>query len=156
MTEPSLVPAEEDEYGRSGQCRAQHGPVDPGALLARLAAAVPQQHQPGDGQQHAHVVDPARIWVPGLRNQPGDRRDADRGNRYVDQEDRSPPEMGEQQAAHDRAEGTPDAHRHGPYPDGTGTLLRLAHVTDDRDRLAHHPAGPQPPGRPADYALSRT
>ena len=43
-----------------------------------------------------------------------------RGNRHVDQEHRSPPEMGEQQAADDRAERKP--HPAGPGPEADRPL----------------------------------
>jgi len=103
----------------------------------RSRNAVDQQHQARDGQQHAHVVDPAGPAVTGLRHQDRGQDRADGGHRHVDQEDRTPPEVVEQQAAEHRAGGDTEADRHGPQADGAGALGRFEDVGDDRQRLRH-------------------
>ena len=153
VAEPGLVPGEEGQHEQARRGGAEHVPVDPGALLAALDDAVHHQHQAGDGQQHAEVVDPARARVPRLGHEQQDRDHADRGERDVDQEDRAPPEVGEQQAADDRADGHADAHGGGPDADGPGPLPRVEHVGDDRQRLRHDRRGAQAHRRPGEDEL---
>src|SRR5205807_1283708 len=63
--------------------------------------------------------------------------DTGRGHRHVDQEDRAPPEVVEQQAAEHRAGGDADADRRGPQADRAGAFGRLEDVGDDGERLRH-------------------
>ena len=126
------------EHGQAAEQRAEHARAQPGRAVAALHDPVDQQHQAEDGAEHADVVDPARGGVAGLRHQEERGDQADGGDRDVDQEDRAPPEVGEQQAAEDRADRDADADGGGPDADGPGPLLRLEDVGDDRQRLRHH------------------
>src|SRR5205807_10163653 len=63
------------------------------------------------------------IGVAGLGDEAEPRRRADDGHRDVDQEDRAPPEVGEQQAAEHRADGHADADSGGPDSDGARPLM---------------------------------
>jgi len=111
--------------------------LDPGTDVAALDDAVHQEHQARDGQQHAHVVDPAGLVITRFRHQDrrGDR--ADDRHRHVDEEDRTPPEVVEQGTAEDRPGGDADADRHGPQADGPGPFGGLEDVGDDGERLRH-------------------
>ena len=103
-------------------------------MLTAVDDAVHQQAEAGDGQQHPGDVHPAGSRVAGVgyhgqhRDQPG------RHHRYVDQEDRAPPEVFEQQPADHRSDGDAEPDGARPGTDRAGALPRVEDVGDDRER----------------------
>ena len=69
---------------------------------------------------------------------------ADRHQRDVDEEHRAPPEVVEEQAAHDRPEREPGRAEHRPHPDRAGPLLGWVQPGDDRSAGLTTPAAPTP------------
>ena len=69
----------------------------------------------------------------------GDQRDHD--DEHVDEEDRAPPEVLEQQAADDAADRDADPGETGPDRDRPRPLVRREHVRQDRQRRRHHERG---------------
>ena len=124
VPDPGLVPDEEGEYRQAAERRAEHVRVHPGALVAALDDAVHEEHQAGDGGEHADEVDPPGAGVLRLGHQQRGRHHARGAERHVDQEHRAPPEVDEQQAADDGADGDADADGDGPDPDGAGRAPR--------------------------------
>jgi hypothetical protein len=70
------------------------------------------------------------VRVLGFRHQRCGANEADEDDRDVDEEDRSPPKPGEQEAAGDRADGDPEPDGPGPGADGAGTLAGVAEDID--------------------------
>ena len=66
----------------------------------------------------------------------------------VDEEDRSPPEVLEEEAAGHRADGGPGAGQAGPQGDGLGPLLGREDVGQDRQRRRHDQGGADAHDRP--------
>ena len=87
--------------------------------------------------------------VPRVWHQPGGGEQAGRGDGHVDQEDRAPPEVGQQQAADDRAEGHADADGTAPQGDRPLAFGPVAeHVADDGQRRGDHQRGADAHARP--------
>ena len=108
------------------------------AALGRLDDAVDERHQRADRQQRARQ----RRSGPGCGSRlsgtsriaggEGDERDG-----HVDEEDRGPVEVLEQQAAEERAEADADRGHAGPDADRLAALLAREDVGDDRQRRRH-------------------
>ncbi len=83
------------------------------------------------------------MLLVGLRSpdQPEHQAERQQHDRHVDQEDRAPPEVGEEHAAGDRADGDGDADSAGPDADGLGLLLALEDVHEDGEGGRHHEGG---------------
>ena len=155
MIRPGFVPDEQRQCREARGNRPEHVRPQPGPGIAALDDPVDHQHQPGDRQQYAGVVHPARIRASGLRHQDDDRDDADCGERNVDEEDRAPPEVIQEQAADDRPDG--DGHADGRRPDSDGArpLRRLEDVRDDRQGLRHDRGAAETHRRPGPDELVR-
>ncbi len=139
---------------------ASSGPQHPGRRPAHaLAAADDAEHQrtqPGDGQQHAGDVQPARRRVAGLRHQGHAAQGAHRGHREAQQEHRAPPVVLEHQAAGQRSAGDADAGRPGPDADRPAALAGREHVGDDGEgRRLHRRAAHAHQRTPGDELLGR-
>ncbi len=123
MRTPPLPPYERDQ-----QARADHQRQHRERVGHRLAAAQPlhaQDHaeQPGRRHQRADDVPGPGAVALGLGQQQPPHREADQHQRDVDEEDRAPPEVLQQEPAEqrpdrraDRGHGAPDADGQRPLP----------------------------------------
>ena len=98
-----------------------------------------QQPEPEDGQPGTHRVGAARGGVLRVGHQPDRRRPARPGHDgHVDQEHRSPPEVGQQEPAQDRAERHPEPGRSRPDADGPDPVpFGGEDIGEDRERARH-------------------
>ncbi len=148
IRDPRLVPPETSQDGNAAGDRPQHVTADPRSGVAALDDAVHDKHEASDRQQHPEIVDLSWIQALGLRDQQQDRSYPGGRERHIDQEDRSPPEMVEQQAARDRADRNRHADCCRPDADGTSPFPRVEDVGDDRQRLRHDRGAAQAHGGP--------
>ena len=105
-------------------------------------------------QEHAEAERPRAARRPrrggarpacATRGSPGARRTTPSGDdRHVDQEDRAPPEVVEQDPAHHGSDGEAGGAEDRQRGDGRRPLLRRVEHGDDRERGATTPAAPTP------------
>ena len=139
---PRGVDTERRQEDRSERDRHDDGRVRETGRARHLGQSVEDQGQPGGDGEQSHDVEP--VALPGGNDRrhrapcQDDRRQAD-GD--VDVEDPAPAEVGDDEAAHHRAEGgdhhggkAGDGH-HPPQPSGPGRL----HQDGDEER--HHDPG---------------
>jgi hypothetical protein len=113
----------------------------PKPWLATVDDAIGQGHQAGDRQQHTDQVDLSGTRVTRLRHQDGDRKQTEQHDGHVDQEDRPPPEVFEQEPAEQRADGNGQTDRAGPDADRLAALPRVEDVGNDGKRHGHDGRG---------------
>ena len=149
------LPADErrEDHQRAGE------PGDRGgrrpAVPRGLDDGPDQQADARDRQQRAERVEPARLRVARLGQQPhpGGQRDDHDG--HVDVEDRAPGEVPQQQAAGHRPDRDGQAGHARPDADGGGALARVGeHVREQRERGGVDQRGRDAHGRAAGDQLA--
>ena len=139
------LPGDEAE-GEDGEHReAAHRAGRAPAVHRGLDDGVEQRGQGHDAEQGADGVQPTVVGVlrGGDQQRPG--HDGQNHDGHVDEEDRAPPEVLEQEPAHHRAEGGAGAGETGPDGDGPGPLLGREHVGQDGQRGGHDERGARIP-----------
>src|SRR5262249_37692857 len=127
VRDAALDQDEQHEYEcPSGDRPPRLGPAE--AVLTAVDDAVHQQDETGDRQEYTGGVQPARTGITGVGYQPGDGDHADHHDRDVEQEDRTPPEVLQQQPADHWSDGDPEPDRAGPGPDRPGPFTRVEDV----------------------------
>src|SRR5690606_16487854 len=115
------------------------GDGDPAeAVGGRLLDRVDHGDHADQGQQDAGQVPGAGVRGAGLGEQPGADEDQDGHHGQVDQEDRAPPEVLEQEPAHDRSDGGAGGGGRAPDADGETAFARVVEeVADQREGGRH-------------------
>ncbi len=104
--------------------------------------------QADDRQAGADRVEGLGVGVLGVGDQEPAGHESGDHQRDVDEEHRSPPEVLEQEATGDRADGRPGAGQAGPEGDGLGPLVGREDRGQDRQRRRHDQGGADPHERP--------
>jgi len=116
-----------------------------GPLLDPIDHGHDRDQRTGRAQQ----VEPTRLRGLELREQERGNQQQQQHRRNVDQEDRAPPEMIEQQAGDDRAENDAASEAAGPDADrGLAFLGVVEHVADQGQRRRHQRRGRHSQHRP--------
>ncbi len=134
----ALAPYEDDQQQDTDEDGAQRGRAE-----QRLAAADALDAE--DDTEHAERRDDGADGVPGpvalapgLRQQPASYQGHDRHHRNVDEEDRAPPEVLDEEAAEDRSDGCADGGHRAPHADGDRPLAPVGEdLAQDRQRGRH-------------------
>lgn len=150
-----LVQDEEGEDAEAAEDRGEDGEVGEARQLAAADDPVHEEDESEDGEQHAGYVDPARLRVPGVGDQPHHEREGEEHDGHVDEEDRSPPEVFEQDAAGDRSDRDGEADAAGPDADGLGLLVPLEDVHEDGEGRGHDERGAEAHDGPVGDELAR-
>ena len=131
----------------AGRDAAPHLPAAPTAALAAFDQAVGDTQQAERRQAQAERIEPATLRTARIRYDEGGADQAHGHDRQVDQEDRAPPEVVDQQTAEHRPCGDADAGGRGPDGDRAGPALGREDRTDDghRGRHDHRAADPHQP-----------
>ena len=147
MVHPQLPQHEGTEHDDGNGERAERGPTQPSAARG-FDETVDKRHDADGRQCRPDRVERRVLVVPGLRHEEpaADQRHEDQ--RDIDEEYRTPPEMGEEQAAGDRPQGARRAGDARPDGDRSGPLVRGKDVDEDRQRRRHDEGGPRPHQRP--------
>ena len=121
------------------------------ALLRRLDDRPQDRAEADDRQDRADGVEPGLGRVLRLGDQEVAGDEADDHDGHVDEEDRAPPEVGEQGAAGDRAHAEAERRDAGPDADGLAALVGVAEdVGQDRERRRHDERAADAHDRPGD------
>ncbi|MGX1245855.1 hypothetical protein RKD46_006959 [Streptomyces pseudovenezuelae] len=139
-----------EERGRQGQLAADEGPegrrtqearrdrLPRDAVRGGFLDRVDHGDHADQGQGDADRVPGARIRVAGLRQQLDADEDQDGHHRQVDQEDRAPPEVFEQEAADDRADRRAGGGGRAPDADGEAAFARVVEEVADQGQGGGH------------------
>ncbi len=133
------LPAHEEDQERQteGQ-RYQRDRIQEARAAAQPLDAEDDAEHPGRGHQRAQHVPRAVLAAARLGQQPAGQRQDHGHQRDVDQEDRAPPEVLDQEAADDRPGGGADRGDRGPDPDGERPLPAVGEdLTHDRQCGGH-------------------
>ena len=128
------------------------------AVIATGDDAVDEADQADDRQYDAQEVESGPVRVTRFGDDPQDGDHSDHDDRYVDQENRAPPEVLQQGTADDRADGDTETDRTGPDTDRLATLARVEDIRDDRQggRQDRGTADASGPGRRSAAGRLRT
>ncbi|ESU47490.1 Fe2+ transport system protein B [Streptomyces sp. HCCB10043] len=135
----ALLPADEEDQEREteGQ-RAERDRIQEPRPAAQALDAQDDAQHPGRGHQRAQYVPRAVVPAARFGQQPAAERQDHGHQRDVDQEDRAPPEVLDQEAADDRPGGGADRGDRGPHPDGERPLPPVGEdLAQDRQRGGH-------------------
>ncbi len=147
--ERELTAYEPVQGGRAQQTGTQGGPREAvcGGLLDRV-----HDTDHADQRQHdADQVPGSGMRGPRLGQQLDPHKDQDRHHGQVDQEDRAPPEVLQQEPADDRAHGRAGGRGGAPDADGETAFARIVEeVADQRERGRHQGGAGYAQQRPRD------
>ncbi len=129
--------AYEDEQRKQAD---QAGGQDVAAVAVdrRLLDGVDDAHDAHQGQRDAGDVPGAGIGMAGFGDHPDADDDQEGHHRKVDQEDRAPPEVAQQKAAEDRADGGTGRGHRAPYADREAALLGVVEEVADQRQGGRH------------------
>ncbi|SQA22366.1 Uncharacterised protein [Streptomyces griseus] len=154
MPAAPLPADEEDQQDEPEGRRAQRERIQEPRAAAQALHAEDDAEHPRRGGQRAQHVPRAVVAAARLGEQPAAQRQDHGHQRDVDQEDRAPPEVLDQEAADDRPGGGSDRGDRGPHADGERPLPAVGEdLAQDRQRGGHdHRAADteQGPGRDED------
>ena len=128
---------EQREGERGGTERGEGARIAP-AVRRRLDDGVHEGSDPGDRQHRAGHVQRMAVGIARRRHQPDAGHEGGHHQGDVHEEDRSPPEVLEQQARTGRAEGGGARGHAGPRRDGPAPLLGREDARQDRQGRRHH------------------
>src|SRR6476660_9114771 len=143
----SLPPHERPERRRTTDQSGQHQRIGPPALRP-LDDAVRRREHPDGGEEYADQVQPATSGTDRLGQEQQDSDQGERDDWQVDDEHRTPPEVLEQHARHDRPQRQPDHRRDAQRRDRPSALLGLEQHDDRRHREWDEDRGTDPEQRP--------
>jgi hypothetical protein len=137
--EPELPAYEPDEHRQAAEARDRDLPAS--AVCGELLDGVDDPDHADQGEQHAQRVPRSGRRVLRL----GDHLDPDhhehRHDRQVDQEDRAPPEVLQQEPADDGSDGGARRCHRSPDADGEAPLPRVVEEVADQGEGGRHQGG---------------
>lgn len=140
-----------DDQARDDAERGKRGV----SVRRQLLDAPDDGQQRGEREHRAQQVEPAAGRCSELREQQRAEDQQQRHGRQVDQEDRAPPEVGEQQSADHRAERDTGGHHRRPQGDRLAPLPLVAEeVADQREGRRHQRGSAHTEQRPYGDELS--
>ncbi len=144
------LPGREQPEGEEGQAEGGERRGRRPPLVGALDDGVHEGAQADDRQAGADQVERLLLRVLRPRDEPGAEHEGGDDHRHVDEEDRAPPEVLEQPAGGDGADGRATAGDAGPDRDGLRPFVGGEDVGEDRQRRRHDEGGGDTHDRPGD------